>query len=295
MKRCSTILCALIAILWISTTQVQAQETEYTDKDVEIFNNYVKAMNSKELLSIHDMLVETAKYFSNTPYVAGTLEKSPEHLIVNLREMDCTTLVENALALTYTLWEEDATFEAFCNTLRDIRYRSGEIKGYTSRLHYPTDWLYDNESKGWLEDVSQGVGGQPYIPTVNYMSAHSEKYPMLANNQSDIDAIKKQENIINERSYYYIPKEHIDKVSDMIATGDVVLFTSATPGLDVSHMGVTYWDEDKLTFIHASTRDKKVVVNPTTIDAYTKNNKTLTGIMIGRLIEKESDDSEMNQ
>ena len=81
----------------------------------------------------------------------------------------------------------------------------------------------------------------------------------------------------------------------MIATGDVVMFTSSIPGLDVSHMGITYWDEDKLTFIHASTRDKKVVVNPTTIDAYTKNNKNITGIMIGRLIEKESEESDIDQ
>jgi len=31
--------------------------------------------------------------------------------------------------------------------LKLIRYRQGKINGYSSRLHYFTDWLRDNEQK----------------------------------------------------------------------------------------------------------------------------------------------------
>ena len=42
-----------------------------------------------------------ARQFLGVPYVAYTLEKfSSERLIVNTRELDCTTLIENVTALT---------------------------------------------------------------------------------------------------------------------------------------------------------------------------------------------------
>jgi hypothetical protein len=42
-----------------------------------------------------------ARYFIGKLYVAHTLEKSvPERLVVNLRELDCTTLIETVGALS---------------------------------------------------------------------------------------------------------------------------------------------------------------------------------------------------
>ena len=43
--------------------------------------------------------------------MASTLEVNPdEELVVNLRQLDCTTLVENVVALTLTVREEHPTF-----------------------------------------------------------------------------------------------------------------------------------------------------------------------------------------
>ena len=47
-------------------------------------------------------MLEIGKFFLGTPYVAGTLEtKGAEHLVVNLREYDCVTFVENVVALAW--------------------------------------------------------------------------------------------------------------------------------------------------------------------------------------------------
>ena len=47
--------------------------------------------------------VAVAKSFVGTPYVAHTLERSPENLVCNLREFDCYTFVESVLAI-YQAW-----------------------------------------------------------------------------------------------------------------------------------------------------------------------------------------------
>ncbi|MDE5657151.1 MAG: DUF1460 domain-containing protein, partial [Muribaculaceae bacterium] len=45
---------------------------------------------------------DIAMRFAGTPYVAHTLEGTPEMLTVNLDELDCTTFVETVMALSYT-------------------------------------------------------------------------------------------------------------------------------------------------------------------------------------------------
>ena len=97
---------------------------------------------------IDSTMVEAALYFRETPYVAGTLERTDEEeLVVNLHELDCMTLVENCLALSRTMQLPSPNYNSFEQELRQIRYRKGFINGYTSRLHYTTDWIFDNVEK----------------------------------------------------------------------------------------------------------------------------------------------------
>lgn len=58
-----------------------------------------------------------------------------------------------------TLWEENPTFENFCENLQQLRYREGTIGDYTDRLHYMTDWFYENERKGIVKDMGREIGG----------------------------------------------------------------------------------------------------------------------------------------
>ena len=60
--------------------------------------------------------------------------------------VDCLTFVEYTLA--------QALGSSFADNLQKIRYRDGIIDGYTSRLHYTSDWIENGVRQGLLEDVT---------------------------------------------------------------------------------------------------------------------------------------------
>ncbi len=87
--------------------------------------------------------------------MAHTLEcNDKEQLVVNIRELDCTTLVETAAALYITHKNGGRTFGDYCKTLENIRYRNGKANGYSSRLHYFSEWIDNNCRTGIAEDGS---------------------------------------------------------------------------------------------------------------------------------------------
>jgi hypothetical protein len=95
---------------------------------------------------------------------------------------------------------------------------------------------------------------------------------------------KEQE--INARSnYYFIPRQEIARRLPLIKNGDILCFTTSIPGLDIAHLGIAYWHKGQLTFIHASTSGKKVIVNPESLTDYCMTVKSYTGIMVLRLRE----------
>jgi len=235
---------------------------------------------------IDSEMVQAALFFLGTPYVAGTLEHNEdEDLVVNLRELDCMTLVENCLALSRTMQLPSPEWESFERELRQIRYRNGFINGYPSRLHYSTDWIYDNAGKGIIEDVTYALGGRKFKTDVHYMSENYEKYAHLANNPDNVQQILLVEQAINARNnYYYIPKKEIAQRQSLIKNGDIICFTTAIPGLDISHLSIAYWNKNQLTFIHASFSAKKVIINSDSLIDYCNSIRTCTGIMVLRPI-----------
>ena len=88
--------------------------------------------------------------------------KEAERLVVNLREFDCFTFVENVVALAWLLKSREKSFEGFRRLLRKIRYRNGRLQGYSSRLHYFSDWIHDNQKKGIVRDVTADNRGQTF-------------------------------------------------------------------------------------------------------------------------------------
>ena len=102
----------------------------------------------RSLPSATNFPLHFARLFIGRPYVAHTLEVAdPERLVVNTRQLDCTTLVENVTALTLCVYRKRFTYSDFKKHLREIRYRGGKLNGYTSRLHYFTDWIDDNSRR----------------------------------------------------------------------------------------------------------------------------------------------------
>src|SRR3990172_7462018 len=119
-------------------------------KDRRILEELFRLLDRKKLSakSPGQLMLDIGTFFLKSPYVSGTLEtKGAERLILNLREYDCFTFIENVVALARLIKSREKSFEAFRRMLRKIRYRKGRLQGYSSRLHYFSDWIYDNQKK----------------------------------------------------------------------------------------------------------------------------------------------------
>ena len=256
---------------------------DYTAEDRQIFERYVHVTESKKDMTFSELIIETARFFMGTPYVASTLEKEPEQLVVNLRELDCTTLVENVVALAYMIKGGNMTFETFCVHLKHLRYRSTEIKDYTDRLHYFSDWIVENERKNLVRDETKAIGGQPYRLNLFFMSKHPDSYRQLKSNPEWIPIIAQKEKEISTRdTYAMIPEAQVEACRDGMKSGDIVCFVTRIEGLDVSHIGFIYWQDQKLGFIHASSTAKQVIIEPKSLLEYVEGISNTTGVMIVR-------------
>lgn len=253
-----------------------------TQSDKGIFESYLNSVQTVDKLCSDIFMDETAKFFLGVPYVGKTLEYEPERLIVNLREMDCMTFVENVLALAEASASGTPSWQTYLEKLQQIRYRDGKIEDYTSRLHYTSDWIYENEKKGLIADITKEIGGVPLAMDVSFVSTHPESYMQLQSHPEYIAVMAKKEKEINSRQYYYIPKEEIDKREAQIRTGDIVCFVTSIKGLDISHVGIVHKEGDKMTFIHASSGKKRVIINEESLQDYVLGIKKSKGIMVLR-------------
>lgn len=253
-----------------------------TDEDSLIFNNLIDYLKDKEL-NTQNRITEIALFFLETPYVASTLEiEGDEQLVINLREMDCTTFVEYVLALALCTANEQDNFNGFARQLANIRYYNGIINSYPSRLHYFSDWLMNNQQKGILKIVSDSIGDAPLKLDINFMSSHAHLYKQLINEQF-LEDVKAREAQISNYQMKFIPKERIDKIEHLIRDGDVIALVTNVKGLDVSHVGFAIYQNGHLHLIHASSTEKKVVITNEPLQQYLMPQKRIDGILVGRV------------
>lgn len=277
----------LLCIAIISALTCNAYDIDYKTSDSVLVVKLLK--NAKKQSSGTNYIIYFARQLRGIPYVAHTLEvNKKEKLVINLRQLDCTTYVENVVALTMCVKENKFTFKNFCDNLRKIRYRKGAEPHYTLRLHYFTDWIEDNTAKGLCKEIQAPIPPFTKIQKINvfYMSENPHKYIMLKNNPQYIGAIKKSEQDINKKSYRYIPKSEIKNnklIRSTISDGDIIATTTSLNGLDIQHIGFAIWHKDGLHMLNASSLHHKVVEEPMTLYDYLQKQKTMTGIRIIRL------------
>ncbi len=258
----------------------------YTSKDsVEV----VKLLRQK---FVGNEVLHFARHFIGRPYVGYTLEISdPERLVVNLRQFDCTTLVETVCALVMTKRQNSDNFSDFCQNLEKLRYRSGKMDGYLSRLHYFTWWMHDNIEKGlFIEVIDKVYFTAPKTVNNYYMSQHASDYKMLASHPEWVDSIRAMERYANGADGHYLPQtatKFSPEQLSVIHDGDIIAIVTTKAGLDYSHLGFAVWGRDqKLHLLNASMVYKRVVEDTVTLYDYLAKRKTSVGIRLLRLIGK---------
>lgn len=269
----------ILTLFLLFSENLTAQISFDWNQDLEILGKFLQLTPRS---TVDSNVVHTALFFLNIPYAAHTLDMlDTEDLTINFREMDCLTFVENCLALSRMLRHSNPDIDCFEQELRLIRYRNGLINTCTSRLHYTSDWIFDNVKKGVVEDISLALGGKKFKPDVFFMSENYPKYKHLKNNPKAVKEIETTEQEINRRgNYYFIPKQDVGACQALIKSGDIVCFTTSIAGLDISHVGIAYRHTGQLTFIHASSVAGKVIINPESLADYCNKIKSNTGIIV---------------
>ena len=274
----------LYILLWLMPTiSAQAQVT-YQRTD---------SLTVCRLLAEAPVKVSTlwfARQFLGVPYVAHTLEVNEhEQLVVNTRQLDCTTLVETVTALTLCARQNKRTWQDYLDQLRMLRYRNGKLKDYTSRLHYFSDWIRDKQAMNVVTEIQSPNPPFKAVQqiSVNYMSMHPSAYRALKTQPDLVPVIRQQEQNLSGLKARYIPKSALRRTTkalrQAIHDGDIIAITCNKKGLDIAHLGFAVWQKDGLHLLNASMLHKKVVEEPMTFYQYLQKHPSHTGIRVLRL------------
>jgi hypothetical protein len=267
-------------ILW-STCSVFADEQDRAS--IEKWLQEAVSLSKDSCRTLH-----FAKKMLGVPYVAGTLDgNEEEQLVVLVDSLDCTTFVETVLAFCIADKRGERDYEGFKKALTQIRYRDGILNGYTSRLHYFSDWIRNNEQMGFVKEcTSETACSQPKELWLDFMTTHVDSYLPMKKNPELVKEMASHEKNWQGTVVSYIPKEKLNlppgelKIKD----GDVLALVTNIKGLDVVHVGFAFWKDNQLHLLHASSSAKKVIEDPKTQYESSKNTKAHIGLRAIRFV-----------
>ena len=239
-------------------------------------------------LPLGERTVAVGEALLGTPYVNYTLEidDHTESPSVNLRGVDCWTYFEIALGFARMLELKTGSYSpADLVAMVELdRYRGGQCNGkYTSRLHYLEDWIYDNERRGLVTNLTRSLGGVPMQGRyLNEMSKYWRDSRYLRNNPRLVPEMREIENRISSRTIYHIPKREIAEIESNIRDGDVICISGNGPEGFTEHVGLACRDRaGVLHFMHASKDARRVIID-VPLHSYVYRYRKFAGIMVIR-------------
>ncbi len=268
--------------------------TVWTARDWAILESKVRwgAAQRLDTLPLGQAIARMGATFVGATYTPGTLEvPGRERVVVNLRELDCVTFIENVLALVRFIRNDGvAALEApesarrrYEQYLEAVRYRGGTLDGYPSRLHYFSEWLADNERRGTLQQISRSLGGVADSEPISFMTRHVSAYRQLAD-ADNLAAIRQiEQDLTASGPRWFIGETRIAAAARGIRDGDIIAATSTLAGLDVAHTGFALWKNGKLHLLHAPLVGRVVEISEVPLADRIRSIKAQDGIMVSRV------------
>ena len=277
---------------WMTTTNGCYRISPAHDSTLDSIVRVVKEKHYDNL-PVGECITSIGKLLVSKPYIDKSLEVTNDEsmTVCNLLGFDCVTFFETSWALATTVISYGApSYADYVGEVTNHRYRDGIRNGFSSRLHYTSDYFYDNARRGTLKEMTKSIGGNVVKlekKAIDFMSKHPNLYAQLAADPTmvaKIDSIEKK--IAARGGFYYIPKEDVAKIEKGIHTGDIIGITTSIAGIDCSHTGIAIKGKDgRIHFMHASSAMHKVIVSPTPLADYLEGNGKQTGIIIYRPLE----------
>ncbi|HKG22121.1 MAG TPA: N-acetylmuramoyl-L-alanine amidase-like domain-containing protein [Blastocatellia bacterium] len=171
------------------------------------------------------------------PYAANPLRGGPgrpETLTASLEAFDCVTYIETVLALALS-----GNAAEFLDLLRRIRYEGGEV-AWQKRNHYMTGWAENNESAGFVRNITDGPLAEMVTRTLSVVGGLPAR----------------------QVAFNLIRKRKLASISAQTETGDLILFASAKKNLDFFHTGFLIQGEGEPRLRHATRSAGAVVEQP---------------------------------
>lgn len=274
----------LIFLFGLNSSPAQSGRIDpiFQPKDKRIAEEKLNLFTAQSTLPISELITQIGLSFIGTPYISATLENGlEENLVINLRELDCTTFVENCLALARTVKLGKTDFASFTSELEKIRYRDGIRNQYPSRLHYFSEWIHNNHQKGFISEW-ENQNGEKEVRTINFMSAHPASYPVLKEHPEVIPTIAEQEKALTQMGFQYFSKNNLPNLLRHLQQGDIAGLTSNVEGLDINHTGLIIRKNNEWYLLHASQSGGKVMIANEPLSDFLKPQSKNTGIMIAR-------------
>jgi len=242
-------------------------------------------------LPIGERTCTVGRALVGTPYRSFTLEID-DHIeapSVNFYGFDCWTFFETSLAFARMLNEprNEWTPAALLHYIELDRYRNGHCTGqYLSRLHYLEDWLYDNDRRGLVRNMTKSLGGIRVAHEATEMSAGWREYRYLRNNPDLLEPLQEMEDRVTAQPFYEIPKSRVPAIEAKLRDGDIIGITCRDDNgtISTAHVGMAYRDDaGVLHFMHASSpHNYDHVVIDDRLSNYLNRYRSDAGIIVGR-------------
>jgi hypothetical protein len=239
-------------------------------------------------LPLGERIVAVGKSLLGTRYVNYTLEID-DHIeapSANMDALDCWTFFEISVGFARMLEMKSDNYSPgdLLAMIELDRYRGGHCNGsYTSRLHFLEDWIYDNERRGLVKNLTVSLGGVPMRGRyLNEMSHHWRESRYMRHNVALVPQIAAIEQRVASRTIYHIPREKVSQIESRIRSGDVICITGRGPEGFTEHVGLAYRDGVGVVhFMHASKDERRVVID-VPIHQYVYRYQKFAGIMVVR-------------
>ena len=213
-----------------------------------------------------------------------------ERLMVSLSQVDCTTVIEDVLALALCYRNGRTTLAGLKDYYQRMHYQNG-IVSFATRNHYFTWIIQSAIEEGFVERISPDEPVFPFTGLMDiqpsYMTRNKHLFAPQMENEANYKAIalRQQQGV----RFTYIPRELLDMPQDselgIIRDGDILAVAcdqhSWARGVEVKHLLIAKWIDGRLHFYHASDGGLKLE----SMDAYTymKDKFTMIGVAVYRL------------
>ncbi len=258
----------------------------HCEGDTTMINELLAKGQQSGLNEANALIEFYARQLLGAPYVAHTLEGDEEMLTINIHELDCLTFIETLYALTKATLNKRLSWRDFAANIENVRYRGGEMGDYSTRIHYISEWIIDNNVRGNLVEVTPDLPHADYmIKNIDYMTHHTASYRQLKDDTAMVEKIRKHE--LRNHRFPYLKRSWLnDKaVKAALRSGDFVSLVTKAEGLDVSHNGIIIVDEKGDPYLlDASMSGGKVMLESKPLFKFLERSKNNIGIRVFRMM-----------